>query len=75
MHDQLIAARNGNPPWSKKPVLWKVVDIAHHDVVSAGTVAHEFGDKHPWEWTKKDSTTLEDATEAYMVEVIAECDI
>jgi len=34
----------------------------------------EFHDKHPGEWTKKGSITLQEATEAYMVQVIAESD-
>ena len=32
----------------------------------------ELSDMNPREWTKQALTTLEDATEAYMVEVIAE---
>jgi len=31
-----------------------------------------FGDKNPRGWTKPALTTLQDATEAYMVEVMAE---
>jgi hypothetical protein len=34
--------------------------------------AGEFRDKRPREWTKPAVITLEEATEAYMVEVIAE---
>ena len=49
-----------------------VRDIEQHDVVSSGMFAHEFPDKNPREWTKQDFITLEEATEAYMVEVIAE---
>jgi len=45
--------------------------MQHHDVVSCGIVADEFGDKGPQEWTTKALKTLEEATELYMVEVIA----
>jgi len=49
-----------------------VWEIEHHDVVSSGIFAGEFGDKRPWEWTKKASNIVAEATEAYMVEVIAD---
>jgi len=45
--------------------------IDHHDVVSSGIFADEFFDKHPCEWTMQALITLEEATEVYMVEVIA----
>ena len=45
--------------------------MGHYDVVSCGIFAHEFRDKGPREWTKQALTTLEEATESYMVEVIA----
>jgi len=32
----------------------------------------EFRDKHPSEWTKQALITLEEATETYMVQAIAE---
>ena len=35
----------------------------------------KLGDKHPREWTKLALTTLQDATQVYMVEVIAESDM
>jgi len=47
-------------------------EIEHHDVACSGIFADEFAEKHPSEWTKQASTTLEEATEAYMVEVTAE---
>ena len=47
-------------------------EIEHHDVVSSGIFAGEFHDKGPWEWTKQALKTLEEATECYMVEVLAE---
>jgi len=46
--------------------------IEHHDVVSSGIFSDKFAEKHPREWTKQALSTLEDATEAYMVEVTAE---
>jgi hypothetical protein len=49
-----------------------VCEINHHDVVSSGIFADEFPDKRPREWTKQALITLEEATEAYMVEVTAE---
>jgi hypothetical protein len=49
-----------------------VRQIEQYDVVSSGTFVDEFPDKCPREWTKQALITLEDATEAYMVEVIAE---
>ena len=49
-----------------------VREIEHHDVVSSGIFADEFPDKRPREWTKQALITLEDATEAYMVEVTAQ---
>jgi hypothetical protein len=49
-----------------------VREIKQHDVVSSGIFAEEFPDKHPREWSIEALTTLEEATEAYMVEVTAE---
>jgi len=72
LREQFIAARNGKPPWSTKAFVRTVREIKHHDVVSTGIFADEFGDKNPWEWTKQRLTTLEDAMEVYMVEVMAE---
>jgi len=46
--------------------------MEHHDVVSSGSFADKFSDKNPREWTKQTFTTSEDATESYMVDVIAE---
>jgi len=46
--------------------------IKHHDVVNSGISADELPDKHPREWKKQVLLTLEEATEAYMVEVTAE---
>jgi len=52
-----------------------VREMEHHDVVSSGIVADEFRDKGPREWTTQALNTLEEATELYMVEVIAEASI
>jgi len=48
------------------------LQIESHDDVSTGIFKNEFHDKHPHEWTKQAAITSEEATEAYMVEVIAE---
>jgi hypothetical protein len=47
-------------------------EIEHHDVVSSGILADEFRDKGPRVWTKQPVMTLEETTESYMVDVIAE---
>jgi len=49
-----------------------VREIEHDDVACYGIFADKFSDKNPRKWTKQDLTTVEDATEAYMVEVMAE---
>jgi hypothetical protein len=54
------------------PFLRTVREIEHHDIVGAGIFADVFRDKRPREWTKQALITLEEATEAYMVEVLAE---
>jgi hypothetical protein len=46
-------------------------EIEHDDVVSSGIFVDDFRDKRPREWTKQALKTLEEATESYMVEVIA----
>jgi hypothetical protein len=69
---EFIAARNRKPPWSTKAFVRIVCEIEHHDVVSSGIFTNEFPDKRPREWTKQALITLEEATEAYMVEVTAE---
>ena len=61
-----------NLEWSTKAFIRTVREIEHHDVVSSGIFADEFRDKGPREWTKQALKTLEEATESYMVEVIAE---
>jgi hypothetical protein len=69
--NELIAVRNGKPPGSTKAFVHTVQEIKHHDVVSCGIFAVEFPDKCPCDWTKQALITLEQATEVYMVEVIA----
>jgi len=49
-----------------------VREIDHHNVVSSGIFADKFGDKRRRECTKKALNTLEEATEANMVEVVAD---
>jgi len=72
VRDQFIAAHNWKPPWSSNAFVRIFHKIKHHDVVSSGMFAVELSDKNPWQWTEQALTTLADATEAYMVEVIAE---
>jgi hypothetical protein len=47
-------------------------EIEHHDVLSSGIFADEFRHKGPRECTKQALTTLDEATQSYMVEVIVE---
>jgi hypothetical protein len=54
------------------PFLRTVRKIEHHDIVGAGIFADEFCDKRSRMWTKQALITLEEATEAYMVEVLAQ---
>jgi len=75
LRDRFIAARNGKPPWSTNAFVHTVQEIEHHDVVSSGIFADEFSNKNPRERTKQALPTLEDAMEAYMVEVLAESDM
>jgi hypothetical protein len=46
--------------------------IEHHDVPSSGIFPEEFRDTRPREWTKQTINTLEEATQSYLVEVVAE---
>jgi len=72
LRDQYIAAPDGKPPWSTKAFGRPVRAIEHHDVGGSAIFVDEFSDMNPREWTKRTSTTWENATETYMVEVIAE---
>jgi hypothetical protein len=70
--NEFIDARNGKSPWSTKAFICTVHESTHHDVLCSGMFTDEIPDKHPREWTKQAVITLQDATEAYMVEVTAE---
>jgi len=71
LRDQFIATHYGKPPWSPQEFVRTVRTINHYDVVSFAIFSDKFPDKHPHEWTKGGLITLEEATEAYIVEVIA----
>ena len=58
LRDQLLAARNGNPPWSTKASVRTVCEIEHYDVMRSGNFVNEFSDKNPREWTKQALTTV-----------------
>jgi len=75
MCDQFLAALDGKPPWSTKAFVRTVCEIEHHNVGNSGILEDEFSDKNPREWTKEAVATLQDATEAYMVEVMAKCNM
>ena len=72
LHDKFIAAHNGKRRWSTKALVRTVHEIEQHEVISSGIFTERFSDRNSWERTKRAITTLEDATEAYMVEVMAE---
>ena len=72
LRNEIIAARNRNPPWPTKAFVRTVREIKHHDVVSSGILADAFPDKRLRDWMKLGLITLEEATEVYMVEVTAE---
>jgi len=67
----LSAARNGKPPWATKAFVGTVREFKHLDIVSSGIFTVEFHDKHLRGWMKQALTTLKEATEVYIVEVIA----
>jgi len=71
LRDQFITARNRKPPWPTKVIVRTVGEIKHHDVGSSVILAYEFPENHPHKWTKKALITLAEATEAYVVEVLA----
>jgi len=48
-----------------------VREMEHHDVISSAMFADKFSDTNPHVWMKQALITLEEATETYMVEVIA----
>jgi hypothetical protein len=71
LRDQCIAAHNGKCPWSTKSFTRTVLEIEHRDVISCGIFVDTLRSKRPWEWTNRALISLEEATEAYIVEVIA----
>jgi len=71
LRDQFIAARNGKQQWSTKAIDRTVCKTDNHEVVSSGMFRNIFCDKLPQEWINQAVITLEEATETYMVEVIA----
>jgi len=72
LRNQLLAASNRKPPRLTKEFVHTVRKIEQHDVVSSGILSDDFPDKHQRQWMKHALITLEKATEAYMVEVLAE---
>jgi hypothetical protein len=72
LHNEFITTRRGKPPWSTNTFVHTVCHIEHHDVVNSGIFVDEFPHKRLREWTKQALITVEEATEAYMVEVTAE---
>ena len=71
LRNQFIAACNGEYLWLTKGFASTVHKIEHLDVVSSGLFADIVNDQHPREWREEALTTLEEATQIYMVEVIA----
>jgi len=71
LRDQFIAPPNRKPPWSSKAFVRTVRETEQHDIFCSEILADGFLDKHPWEWTKQTSITLELAMEVYLVQVIA----
>jgi len=72
LHDRFTAATNGKPQWWTKAIVCTVRKIEHHDVVCSGMFVDKSSDKNPREGTKQALTMIEDGTEVYMVEVMAE---
>jgi len=70
--DQSIAARIRKPAWLTKPFDRTVGEIEHPDVISIRIIPDEFCDNGPRNRIKQALNTFEEATESYMVEVIAE---
>jgi len=72
LRDQLIAASNRKHPWSTKAFVRTVRKVEHDDVARSGIFADEFPETSPGSRSKQALKTLEEATESYMVELIAE---
>jgi hypothetical protein len=73
LHKKFIAARNGKPAWLTKSFVRTVRKIEHHDVVGAGIFAYQLRNKDSHVWTKHALITLQESTEAYIVQVAAKC--
>jgi len=71
LRDKFIAACNGKPPWLTTALLHTVSEIKHHDVVFSGSFMDQFPEKHPRECMKQGLIPVAEATEAYIVKVIA----
>jgi len=54
-----MAIRNGKRLWSTKAFVHTVRKMEHHNAVSSGIFANEFGDKLPQEWTVQAVMTLD----------------
>jgi hypothetical protein len=63
---------NRKPPWSRKEFVSMVRLIEHHDVVSSVVFVDEYHYWSPPTCMKQALITLQEATEAYMLEVTAE---
>jgi hypothetical protein len=72
LRNQFVSARNGNLQWLTKAFVRSVTKIELHDVVSSRIFLDKFWGNCQWEQTKQAVITLEETTEEYMVEVIAE---
>jgi hypothetical protein len=75
LYVKFIAARNGAPPKLRKAFVFPLCKIKQHDVVSSRILAYELCDKGPQESTKYTLNTLRQATECYIVEIIADSSI
>jgi hypothetical protein len=63
---------SSNAPLAETQLQHTVCEIEHHDVVSSVIFADEFRYNGPQVWTKQGLKTVEEATESYMIELIAE---
>jgi hypothetical protein len=72
LHDKFISSHDGKRPRSTKAFIHPVCEIEHHDIVNPGMFVDELREMRPQKWTIQALTFLKAATEAYIVEVIAE---
>jgi len=70
--DHVLAACNGKSPWSTKAFVQTVRELKHQDDIITRIFIVKFPNKNPAEWTTQAVITLEEAKDAYMVEVFAE---